>query len=169
MNLRSVGMIMLVVACAAPAFAQQPVRPQQDLRQQIEAAVDSYIQAFNKEEAQTVVGLYAPDGIAINSRWGMVTGKDSIEQQLRGDFKNRPNARATVTVDQVQALGRDAALAAGPFTVTVPGNEFHGSFALVFEREGEAWKLHLSTFTRQINPAGVAGSAATATEGQSKR
>jgi SnoaL-like domain len=89
----------------------------------------------------------------------MVTGREAIEQSLRGDFKNRPDARLMVSVDQVRALGRDAALAAGPFTVTVPGNEFHGNFALVFEREGEAWKLRLSTFTRQINPSGVVAPA----------
>jgi uncharacterized protein (TIGR02246 family) len=169
MKLRSVCMTMLIVCIGTTAFSQQLTGPQQYLRQQIEAAIDRFVQAFNQQEAPTAAALYTADGIAINSRLGMLTGREAIEQSLRGDFKNRPDARLMVTVDQVQALGRDAALAAGPFTVTIPGSEFHGSFALVFEREGEAWKLRLSNFTRQINPTGVVGSAAPVIETQSKK
>jgi hypothetical protein len=50
MKLRSACTIMLIVCCGAAAFSQQLTGPQQSLPQQIEAAVDRFVQAFNQQE-----------------------------------------------------------------------------------------------------------------------
>jgi hypothetical protein len=68
-------------------------------------------------------------------------------------------------------LGRpgDYAFVLPPFTVAVGGNEFHGDFAFLFEREGDTWKIRLNIFSRLATPAGKAGSTTPAADTQRSR
>jgi hypothetical protein len=59
------------------------------------------------------------------------------------------------TIEQVQAIGSDAAYAIGPYTATFgPNNnrsQVQGNWLQVFERRGDAWKIAASTFA-QVGP-----------------
>src|SRR5689334_18221475 len=58
---------MLAIAFAVPAFAQQTNVADQQMRRQIEAIVNQYVNALNRGDAQASAALFAPNAIAINT------------------------------------------------------------------------------------------------------
>jgi ketosteroid isomerase-like protein len=165
MTRRALSVAVLALSLAVPAVAQQKdpsgdhgASGQQDARQQIEAFLARHFEAVNRGDAPSVAADYVPNGIAITPAWGIVIGPAAIEQHLRADFAARPGAKETITVDQVQAIGNDAAFAVGPFTLTMANNQLRGSFAFVLEREAATWKVRLASFSRLVTPAGGVGS-----------
>jgi uncharacterized protein (TIGR02246 family) len=157
MMLRLVGLATFAVVLAVPAVAQQKdAAAQQRSRQQIEAFTAKWIEAFNKGDGKAIAAMYSPDNIAIN-RLGMITGAQnySFEDRVRDDA--RMGGKIALTVDQVRALGKDAALAAGHYQVTYTanpaGSRFEGNWLRVFEREAGDWKIIASTFTPVTTPA----------------
>jgi uncharacterized protein (TIGR02246 family) len=158
MMLRSLSMAMLAVSLAAPAFAQQTTGSQQDVRQQIEAWSNKWVEAYNKGDAKAVLAMADPKACAINPR-GMVCGSQKIEGLIQDVLKLGPHF--TLKVDEVQPIGKDSAMAAGSYRVTFTNNparsEEEGNWLRVFERRGNDWMTIASSFTPLAAPApGVA-------------
>jgi uncharacterized protein (TIGR02246 family) len=141
---------LLTFALSVPATAQTAASP--EMRQQVEAFLARHFEAVNRRDAHAIAADYVPESLAITSGWGMVTGPAAIEEHFRRGFSELPRARETITVEQVQAIGKDAALAAGPFNLTIAGSQVRGTFAFVIERRGNAWKVRLASFSRLAMP-----------------
>ena len=160
MMLRLISLATFAVVLTVPPVAQQKdAAARQRTQQQIEAVTAKWVEAFNSGDGKTVAALYAADNIAVN-RLGMRTGAQDYEQRVRDEAKL--GAKITLKVDQVRAIGKDAALAAGAYqigyTSNPTGSQFDGNWLRVFERQGSDWKIIASTFTPVTAPA-----AATAT------
>jgi uncharacterized protein (TIGR02246 family) len=163
MMLRLLSLATIAVVLSVPAVAQQKdAAAQQVTRQQIEALTAKYVEAFNKGDGRTVAALYSADNIAINPL-GMMTGAKNYEERVQHEAKI--GGKITLKVDQVRAMGNDAALAAGAYQITYTANparsQFEGNWLRVFEREAGDWKIVASTFTPVTKPTAITATGAT--------
>ena len=157
MMLRSLSMAMLAVSLTTPAFAQQP---QQDARQQVEAWISKWVDAYNKGDAKAVLAMNDPNACTITTT-GMACGQ-KIEQVVLNVMKMGP--RFTMTVNDARPIGRDGATAAGSYRVTYSNNpaasQIDGNWLRVFQRQGNEWKSVASSFTPTTPPAPAVASGA---------
>jgi len=145
--------LYLAGAIVAPAFGQAPGAAEQKLRQEIEAVFTAWRDALNRGDGKAAAEFFAPDAPAINPG-GVVRG-DSQDYVNRIEQQRRRSSKTTATIEQVQALGSDAAYASGPYTNTFgPDNnqsQSQGNWLQVFERRGDGWKIVASSFA-QVGP-----------------
>jgi uncharacterized protein (TIGR02246 family) len=145
--------LYLVGAMVAPAFGQAPGAAEQKLRQEIEGVFTAWLDALNRGDGKAAATFFASDAPAINPG-GVVRG-DSQDYVNRIEQQRRRNSKTTATIEQVQALGSDAAYASGPYTNTFgPNNsqsQSQGNWLQVFERRGDTWKIRASSFS-QVGP-----------------
>jgi uncharacterized protein (TIGR02246 family) len=163
MMLRLLSLATFAVVLTVPAVAQQKdAAAQQRTQQQIEAVTAKWVDAFNSGDGKTVAALYSADNIAVN-RLGMRTGTQDYEKRVQDEAKQ--GAKITLEVDQVRAMGNDAALAAGAYRIAYTANpagaQFEGNWLRVFERQGADWKIVASTFTPVATPAATTATGAT--------
>ena len=163
MMLRLLSLATFAVVLTVPAVAQQKdAAAQQRTRQRIEAVTAKWVEAFNKGDGEAVAALYSPDNIAVN-RLGMRTGTQDYAKRVQDEAKI--GGKITLTVDQVRAMGNDAALAAGPYQITYAANpagaQYEGNWLRVFERQGSDWKIIASTFTPLTTPTATTATGAT--------
>ena len=171
MRVRSLGMAMLAISVATPAFAQQSpgsqqqARQQQAARQQVEAWVSQWVEAYNRGDARAVLAMSDPNACTIDLA-GKVCGLPKIEQRLQEVMKS--GARLTLNVDEVRPTGRDAATAAGSYRVTFVNDpatsQAEGNWLGVLERQGTDWKGVASSFTRLATPAPAVATGSTAAQ-----
>jgi uncharacterized protein (TIGR02246 family) len=146
--------LYLVGAIVAPAFGQAAgTAVEQKLRQEIEAVFTRWLDALNRGDGKAAAEFFAADAPAINPG-GVVRG-DSQDYVNRIEQQRRRSSKTTATIEQVQALGSDAAYATGPYTNTFgPNNnpsQSQGNWLQVFERRGDSWKIVASSFS-QVGP-----------------
>ena len=166
MMLRLLSLATFAVVLTVPAVAQQKdAAAQQDTRQQVEALTAKWVEAFNKGDGKAVAALYSADNISVN-RLGMMTGAKNYEERVQHEVKL--GGKITLKVDQVRAMGSNAALAAGPYQITYTanpaGSQFEGNWLRVFEREAGDWKIIASTFTPITTPTATTATGATAAQ-----
>jgi uncharacterized protein (TIGR02246 family) len=134
----------------APAFGQAPGAAEQKLRREIEAVFTRWLDALNQGDGKAAAEFFAADAPAINPG-GVVRG-DSQDYVNRIEQQRRRSSKTTATIEQVQALGSDAAYATGPYTNTFGTNnnptQAQGNWLQVFERRGDTWKIVASSFTQ---------------------
>lgn len=156
---RSLAIGILAVGLASPALAQQRAG-QEAARQQIEAFMNQWIDAYNRRDARTMAALTTADAFGVGDL-GVISGNERFERAV----KNAASVDARVTsmqVQQVQLIGRDAAVAAGPFSVTYNGPERvtkQGTWMQVLERQHGAWRSAAASYTplNAATPPAVAG------------
>jgi uncharacterized protein (TIGR02246 family) len=143
-------LLCLVGAIAVPASGQQvSVSAEQQLRHDIDAILTKWLDALNRGDAKAAALFFLPDAPAINPN-GMVRagGQEYIN---RIELQHQQNLQTTAKIDQVQAIGRDAAYAVGPWVSTYGANnesQAHGVWLQVYERKGAVWRISASSFTR---------------------
>lgn len=158
MMLRSLSIAIVAVSLATPALAQQSTGSQQDVRQQVEAWVNKWVEAYNKGDAKAILAMNGPNACTITST-GMTCGEQKIEQVVLNVIKMGPHF--TMTVNEARPIGRDGATAAGSYRVTFTNNpatsQVEGNWLRVLERQGNDWKSVASSFTPLTTPTpGVA-------------
>jgi uncharacterized protein (TIGR02246 family) len=104
--------LYLVGAIVAPAFGQAAgTAVEQKLRQEIEGVFTGWLEALNKGDGKAAAAFFAPDAPAINPA-GVVRG-DSQDYVNRIEQQRQRGTRTMATIEQVQAIGSDAAYATG--------------------------------------------------------
>jgi ketosteroid isomerase-like protein len=152
-------LLMFLAGAAVPAHAQQP-DSEQKLRQEIEAMFTAWLDALNRGDGKAAAAFFVPNAPAINPN-GIVRGGGQ-EQANRIELQHQQNSVTTAKIDQVQAVGSDAAYAVGPWRSTFgPAGESQvgGMWLQLYERRGDTWKISASSFSRVgpvTNPANPA-------------
>src|SRR5271166_7178778 len=86
----------LAISFAVPAFAQEKkdtVDPQ--VRQQVEAVLMKFVEAYNKHDVATISALYTPDAVEVRragggTRAGVFSGRQTLEKMFAADFASNP-------------------------------------------------------------------------------
>lgn len=159
---RSLALAILAIGLASPALAQQrEAQETATARQQIEAFMNQWIDAYNRRDARTMGALTTADAFGVGDL-GVVSGNERFERAVQNGAAF--DAKVTsMQVQQVRMIGRDAAVAAGPFSVTYNSPKpmtMQGTWMQVLERQHGAWRSVAASYasSNAPMPPAVAGS-----------
>ncbi len=151
MMVRLLAIGALAVGLAGPAVAQQGT-PSEKTRQQIEAFMHEWMDAYNRGDSAAMTSLTTTDSFGVGDR-GVISGNQRFQRAVQ----NEANLGAKVSsmdVDQVRMIGRNAAVAAGSYSVTYNNPQpvtIEGTWMEVLERQRGAWKSVAASYT-PFNP-----------------
>jgi ketosteroid isomerase-like protein len=158
-------LLMFLAGAAVPARAQQ-AGSEQKLRQEIETTFTAWLDAFNRGDGKAAAAFFVPNAPAINANGIVRAGGQEYVNRI--EMQQQRNLATTAKIDQVQAVGSDAAYAVGPWRSTFgPAGESQvgGMWLQLYERRGDTWKISASSFSRvgpitnPANPANARGPA----------
>jgi uncharacterized protein (TIGR02246 family) len=118
-------MLLFVFVFTGPhrLFGQEPSDQSAD-EAAIRAAAASYVQAFNRHDAQALSDHWAPDAVYLNRSTGEeVVGRAAIADQFRTLLEEQPDVQLDVRVDSVQFLSPSVAVEQGRTTLLAPNSE----------------------------------------------
>jgi uncharacterized protein (TIGR02246 family) len=115
-----------------------------EVRQEIEAVLTKYENAFNKNDAAAIAALYTTDATEVfhqkDQGGGSASGREAIEQRYATHFASSP-AKLSFRLVQVYAIGDDVC-AVSEFTPQFRSGKGHHAKILV--READAWKIRMA-------------------------
>ena len=87
----------------------------------IRKAAASYVEAFNKHDAQALADQWSPDAVYLNRTTGEeVVGRAAIAEQFTALFKEKPGLKIDVTVASVQFVSPNVAIEQGTAKLLAP-------------------------------------------------
>jgi ketosteroid isomerase-like protein len=87
-----VALAGFAIACAVPALAQDGSNVDSQVREEIEAALTKFEEAFNKQDATAIAMLFTLDAVLVLD-WGeggTFSGQQAIEKNYAIDFASSP-------------------------------------------------------------------------------
>jgi uncharacterized protein (TIGR02246 family) len=90
----------------------------------IRQAAASYVEAFNKHDAEAVAQHWSPEAVYLNRSTGEeVVGRAAIVQQFAALFKEQPAVKLEVTVASIQFVSPNVAIEHGTAKILLPNTE----------------------------------------------
>jgi uncharacterized protein (TIGR02246 family) len=87
----------------------------------IRKAAASYVEAFNKHDAQAVADHWSPDAVYLNRTSGEeVVGREAIAKQFAEQFKALPEAKLDIAVESIQFVSPNVAVEHGTVKFLAP-------------------------------------------------
>jgi uncharacterized protein (TIGR02246 family) len=136
----------LAVSFAFPTLAQEQNAVDPEVRQQIEAAVTKYEDAFNQNDATAIAALYTADAAEVfekEAAGGSACGREAIEQRYAAHFASGPG-KLSLKLVQVYAIGSDTCVISEFSHRFSAGKGYH---ATIYVREGDDWKIRIAYTT----------------------
>jgi uncharacterized protein (TIGR02246 family) len=99
----------LAVSFAFPTLAQAQNAVDPEVRQQIEAAVTKYEDAYNKNDATAIAALYTANAAEVfekEAAGGSACGREAIEQRYAAHFASSPG-KSSLKLVQMYTIGND--------------------------------------------------------------
>jgi ketosteroid isomerase-like protein len=153
---RSLAIAILAVGLAHPALAQQSAA-QETARQQIEVFMNQWVDAYNRRDGRMMAALTTADAFGVGEL-GVVSGNERFERAVQNGAAF--DAKVTsMQVQQVRMIGQDAAVAAGPFSVTYNSpapRTMQGTWMQVLERQAGGWKSVAASYSSSNAPTAPA-------------
>ena len=126
----------------ADTATETAAEPATDVRtadlQKIEAAIESYVTAFNGKDVDKLISLWAPDGVYVSQSSGdQLTGHDELKKDFESIFANEDAPKLAVETESIEFISPNVALERGMATVT--GKDFvdQTAYRVVYvERDG---------------------------------
>lgn len=138
-------LLMGVLAITDRACAQQPRQPvdQSASETEIRKAVASYVEAFNKHDAQALAQHWSPDAVYINRSTGEeVVGREAISEQFSALFQEQPELKLKVSVTSVQFVSPNVAIETGTTSLLSPSSEPEEvEYSAVNVKQGGKWLI----------------------------
>lgn len=162
MTMRSLAIAALVLALASPALAEQKSGATADpkARQEIETFMNKWVDAYNRADGDTLISMTANDSFGVGDR-GVMVGDQRIERIVQNERKSGGKV-TNFRVEEVRMIGKNSAVAAGPYTVTYSNPRpltLEGTWLQVLEREHGSWKSVATSYTPKFNTPGAAGAS----------
>lgn len=150
--MRILGAAVLAVAVASPAIAQQGGAAEQKSRQEIEAFMSKWVNAYNHGDGKTLTALTDTDSFGVGDH-GVMSGDQRIERIVANEAKSGGKV-TDFRVENVRMIGRNAAVAAGPYTVTYSNPRpltIEGTWLQVLERRHGNWISVAASYTPKFD------------------
>ena len=98
----------LAIGFALPTFAQEQKAVDPEVRQQIEAVVMKFLEAYNNYDVGTISALHTRDAVEVRAaggatRAGVFSGRQVLEKMFAADFASNP-AKLVSELVQVYAI-----------------------------------------------------------------
>ena len=142
---RVVTLVGLVISFASPISAQQKDSVDPEVRQQIEAVLMKFDEAFNKHDAAAIADLFTPDAVDV-FRWasegGNASGQQAIKKRYEAEASESSGSNMTHKLVQVYPIG-DELCAFTEYSVMM----WKGHTLIIFVRDADTWKIRLAYST----------------------
>jgi ketosteroid isomerase-like protein len=135
--------------------------PDRQLRQQVDAKIRKYDEAFNNNDAAAIAEFFTEDSVLVTNE-GPTYGRDAIEKHFRDLFQNVRFSNHIAKLDQHS-----------PHNIGTAGNELWGNgewsltlkektgdprslkgyWAEIYIHEGDAWKVRMQIWNVTPAPA----------------
>jgi uncharacterized protein (TIGR02246 family) len=136
-----VALIGLAIGFAMPVLAQENDTVDPEVRQQIEAAVMKFDEAFNKHDAAAIAALYTQDTVQVGFWTGegdtVVSGQQAIEKTYAVEFASSPGKLVGKLV-QMYSIGNEMSAIA-----EWSKDAFKGYIVRIYVRDADTWKIRL--------------------------
>ena len=139
----------VIAVAAVPSYAQTAA----ESAKAAEATLSGWIDAFNRGDSTGQ--FFTKDATLVRGNGVFVGGPKIDEMEQR---ESKAGLRLALKVDRVESLGTDSMWTLGQYTLTVPGKEgaapqsIPGVAVHLLQREGSAWRVKVSSFTRVQAP-----------------
>jgi uncharacterized protein (TIGR02246 family) len=133
------ALVGLAIGFALPTYAQEQKAVDPEVRQQIEAAVMKFNEAYNKQDATAIADLFTQDAVQMLD-WGeggTFSGQQAIEKHYAADFVSSPPELVGKLI-QVYAIG-DRISAISEWSSGL----WKGYGARIYVRELDEWKIRM--------------------------
>jgi ketosteroid isomerase-like protein len=141
MKIRSVvALLGLTIGLAAPTFSQDKNTIDPEVRQQIEAALTNFDEAYNKHDAATVAALFTLDatqGWAWETAGGVAFGQEAIKKRYEAELAATP-ANKTRKLLQVYPIGGEICAIS---RASMGGDPW--DCVTIYVRELDEWKIRM--------------------------
>lgn len=103
----------------------------------------NYVEAYNKQDADTLAEYWLEDAEYTNSATGRtVKGRDSIREEFEDIFERNGNSTLGVVINSITFPEKDRAVESGKATVKVPGEDPEESYyRVVYVKQNGEWYL----------------------------
>jgi uncharacterized protein (TIGR02246 family) len=127
----------LLFACAAPE-SRQPL----DVTEEIQAANEQFVAAFERSDAEALAALYTQDGRLLPPNSDVVAGTAAI-QGFWQTVMEAGVAEARLTTEEAEGFG-DTAFEVGRYGLyDSDGNTIdEGKYVVIWKRTEDGWRLH---------------------------
>jgi uncharacterized protein (TIGR02246 family) len=133
------ALVGLAISFALPGFAQQKDTVDPEVRQQVEALLIKFGEAFNKHDPAAIAALYTQNAIRLESWWSEgALGQQAIEKSYAGMLASMPGEFVGQVV-QVYAIGDDMCV----ITKDSEGALWKGYKTWICNRDADTWKIRM--------------------------
>jgi ketosteroid isomerase-like protein len=130
----------LAITSIIPAIAKEQTTVDPEVRQQIDAALTKFDDAFNSRDAAATAALYTQDAAEVWSGWsagGLAFGQEAIEKR----HASNPDKLSHKLV-QVQAIGNEICAIS---EWSIPPIDTKGHYVVtIYVREADEWKIRMA-------------------------
>jgi uncharacterized protein (TIGR02246 family) len=135
----AVWIVLTHVGLAQPSNLPDASAEQDSIHQRLE----SYLEAFNQQDAAVVATFWSPDCISIAENSGQrIEGRESLQQHFAEFFKESPGARLVGEVTDIQIVRPDVAVIEGRTTLVLADAEpVETVFSATLVKEGNQWLI----------------------------
>ena len=135
----------LAIGFAVPAVAQEQNTVDPEVRQQIEAAVLKYQEAYNNYDAAATATLFTLDAVEVvgsemADAGSLASGREAIEKRYATHFASSPS-KSSLKLVQVYAIGSEVC------AISERSHGFRigkGYQATIYVREADDWKIRMA-------------------------
>ena len=135
----------LAIGFAVPALAQEQNADDPEVRQQIEAAVLKYQEAYNNYDAAATAALFTLDAVEVvgsemADAGSLASGREAIEKRYAAHFASSPS-KSSLKLVQVNAIGSEVC------AISERSHRFRvgkGYQTTIFVREADDWKIRMA-------------------------
>jgi uncharacterized protein (TIGR02246 family) len=134
-------MATLVAGPLAVAFGDEPNR--QGEEEAIRKAVASYVEAFNRADADALAALWSPEAVYTNPISGIqVVGRAAIQAQFAGIFAESPGAKLEASTQSVQFISPAVAVEQGSAKLTEADQApLESNYTAIYVKQNGQWLL----------------------------
>ena len=155
--MRRVLLLLMILGIAATnrVFGDPP-RDQSADEAAIRKMVDSYVEAFNRHDAESLADHWSPDAVYLNRTTGEeVVGRSAIAEQFKALLKDQPKLKVEVNVESIQFISPTVAVEHGKTKLLAPNAEPEeiDYTAVDVKRDGK-WLLdRVTDKTKEVEPS----------------
>jgi uncharacterized protein (TIGR02246 family) len=133
---------IVIAGSVVAAIGQEPTGQEAD-EAAIRAAVQAYVDAYNKGDAAALAALWAPAAVYTNPASGeQVAGREAIEEQFAAIFADDAKPKLEATSDSIRFISPNVALEQGTARVIRPeGEPEESTYSAVYIKLDGAWLL----------------------------
>ena len=133
---------VLVLALACPLAAADPKEQAEKDLTAIRAAVDSYVEAYNRGDAQAVAQHWSEKGEWTTPLGNRIVGREAIAKAMEVFFAAEKGIKIEVVDPKVRLITADAAVEEGTARVTEPGQlPTDSTYVAIHVKQDGKWKL----------------------------